>query len=126
MSRENGALDFPVPDTNKAKAEVVGSILRDLAQNEYLKESQELAADVQSATTTWLRGKDRGVKQADFAVLRDAYMPSILVECGFVTNPDEEKLLNAGDYRERIATALSSGIMQFVNHIENVARKSGD
>jgi N-acetylmuramoyl-L-alanine amidase len=126
MSRENAALDFSVSDTSKAKAEVVGSILRDLAQNEFLKESQELAADVQSATTTWLRGKDRGVKQADFAVLRNAYMPSVLVECGFVTNPDEEKLLSAGDYRERIATALSSGIMQFVTHVENTARRSGE
>jgi N-acetylmuramoyl-L-alanine amidase len=124
MSRENGALDFAVSDSNPAKAELVGSILRDLAQNEFLKESQELATQVQASTTTWLRGKDRGVKQADFVVLRNAYMPATLVECGFLTNANEERLLGAGDYRERVAIALSNGIMNFVTHLENLARYS--
>ena len=119
MSRENAALDFPVPDTNKTRAEAVSSILRDLAQNEFLKESEVLAGNLQATASTWLRGKDRGVKQADFAVLRTAYMPAVLVECGFLTNPAEEKLLGASDYRERIATALATGIMQFVTHVEN-------
>lgn len=123
MMRENGALEFPVPDTNRARADVVGSILRDLAQNEFLRESEALARDIQAQTTSWLRGRDRGVKQAGFAVLRDAYMPAVLVECGFVTNPEEEKLLSAGDYRERVATALASGITQFVNRVESNARR---
>jgi N-acetylmuramoyl-L-alanine amidase len=123
MSRENAALDFAVPDTDKARAEAVASILRDLAQNEFLKESEQLATNLQAAASTWLRGKDRGVKQADFAVLRNAYMPAVLVECGFLTNPAEEKLLGASDYRERIATALATGIMQFVAHVENQGRQ---
>jgi N-acetylmuramoyl-L-alanine amidase len=119
MSRENASLEFPVPDTNRVQAETVGSILRDLAQSEYLKQSEELAEDIQASVTSWLRSKDRGVKQADFAVLRDAYMPAVLVECGFLTNPAEEKLLGAGDYRQRIANAISTGIMDFVQHVES-------
>jgi N-acetylmuramoyl-L-alanine amidase len=122
MSRENGALAFPVPDTNKARADMVGSILRDLAQNEFLKESEDLADGIQSSVTTWLKGKDRGVKQADFVVLRNAYMPAALVECGFLTNAAEEKLLGAGDYRERIATALCGGIGQFIRAVEQQGR----
>jgi N-acetylmuramoyl-L-alanine amidase len=121
-SRENGALEFPVADTDTARADKVSGILRDLAQNEFLRESEQLASDLQSALADNLHGKDRGVKQADFAVLRNAYMPAALVECGFLTNPSEEKLLGAGDYRERIASALAAGIMQFVNQVES---KSG-
>lgn len=119
MARENAALDFDVPDTNQTRADLVGSILRDLAQNEYLKESQVLAERIQSAANLWLRGKDRGVKQADFLVLRNAYMPAVLVECGFLTNAAEEKLLGDGNYRERVATALASGLAQFVNWLEH-------
>jgi N-acetylmuramoyl-L-alanine amidase len=118
-SRENGALEFPVSDTNKASADIVSGILRDLAQNEFLRESEQLASDLQSSLADNLHGKDRGVKQADFAVLRNAYMPAALVECGFLTNPGEEKLLAAGDYRERIASALAVGIGQFVKQVES-------
>ena len=46
-------------------------------------------------------------------------MPAALVECGFLSNPGEERLLGAGDYRERIASALAAGIMQFVKQVES-------
>jgi N-acetylmuramoyl-L-alanine amidase len=122
-SRENGALEFPVVDTNKQTAEVVGGILRDLAQNEFLRESEQLASGLQSALADNLHGKDRGVKQADFAVLRNAYMPAALVECGFLTNPAEEKLLGAADYRERIAGALATGVLQFIKRVESKSER---
>jgi N-acetylmuramoyl-L-alanine amidase len=122
-SRENGALEFPVADTNKASAEAVGGILRDLAQNEFLRESEQLASGLQSALAENLHGKDRGVKQADFAVLRNAYMPAALVECGFLTNAAEEKLLAANDYRERIASALAFGVVQFVKRVESKSER---
>jgi N-acetylmuramoyl-L-alanine amidase len=122
-SRENGALEFPVADTNKASAEAVGGILRDLAQNEFLRESEQLASGLQSALAENLHGKDRGVKQADFAVLRNAYMPAALVECGFLTNAAEEKLLAANDYRERIASALAFGVAQFVKRVESKSER---
>lgn len=118
MARENSALDFTVSDTNPARAQLVSTILRDLAQNQFLRESQALAAAIQSASSTWLRGRDRGIKQADFAVLRNAYMPAVLIECGFLTNPEEEKLLAAPDYRERIATAVAQAINDFIRRYE--------
>jgi N-acetylmuramoyl-L-alanine amidase len=54
--------------------------------------------------------KNRGQKQADFAVLRDTRMPAVLIECGFMTNPEELELLKSESYRKRCARAIAFGI----------------
>ena len=54
--------------------------------------------------------KDRGVKKAPFVVLIGATMPSVLAEIGFVSNPRDEKLLNRGEQRQKIADALFKGV----------------
>ncbi|WKA55935.1 N-acetylmuramoyl-L-alanine amidase family protein [Planococcus shixiaomingii] len=54
--------------------------------------------------------KDRGQKQADFAVLRDTRMPAVLIECGFMTNLEELALLKSEAYRKRCARAIAFGI----------------
>ena len=88
-------------------------ILWNLAQNQYLKESQSLAEIIQKQMNELLDVKDRGVKQAPFRVLVGATMPAILVEVGFITNPAEEKLLRDEAYKNKLATALYRGINQF-------------
>ena len=61
-------------------------------------------------------GGDRGVRRARFSVLRAAPCPAALVECGFLSNPDEEKnILDAG-HREKIAASVTDGIMHYLNH----------
>jgi N-acetylmuramoyl-L-alanine amidase len=91
----------------------VGLILADLAQNEYLVESSELAARIQEKTVPYARVKDRGVRQANFYVLRNDFMPAVLVECGFLSNKSEEKLLRQDDHREHLAEGISRGIVEF-------------
>ena len=91
----------------------VGLILADLAQNEYLVESSELAGRIQEKTVSYARIKDRGVRQANFYVLRNNFMPAVLVECGFLSNRSEEKLLRDDDHRERLAEGISRGIAEF-------------
>jgi N-acetylmuramoyl-L-alanine amidase len=91
----------------------VGLILADLAQNEYLVESSELAARIQEKAVPYARIKDRGVRQANFYVLRNNFMPAVLVECGFLSNKSEEKLLRQLDHRERLAEGISRGIIEF-------------
>jgi len=91
----------------------VGLILADLAQNEYLVESSELAAEIQEKAVPYARIKDRGVRQANFYVLRNNFMPAVLVECGFLSNKSEEKLLRQLDHRERLAEGISRGIVEF-------------
>ena len=66
-------------------------ILWDLAQSHHLAESQRFANLIQGELNQTLQLRDRGVKQAPFRVLRGAAMPAVLVELGFLSNPDEEK-----------------------------------
>ena len=112
-ARENTA--FQSGDSSAAlnAAGDVGLILADLAQNEYLVESSELAARIQEKTVPYVRIKDRGVRQANFYVLRNNFMPAVLVECGFLSNKSEEKLLRQMDHRERLAEGISRGIIEF-------------
>jgi N-acetylmuramoyl-L-alanine amidase len=117
-ARENAALEFDLPDSSAGAADQLGLILADLAQNEYLTESSELAARVHEAVLPAARVKDRGVRQANFYVLRNNYMPAVLVECGFLSNRAEEKLLRTGEQRERFASGIAAGVEAFVQAYE--------
>jgi N-acetylmuramoyl-L-alanine amidase len=69
-----------------------------------------LAYQLQKSVTKNLDTEDRGLHRARFAVLRDATMPSVLIEAGFMSNPSEgRKIFDAG-YRKQIAKAIVDGI----------------
>lgn len=78
------------------------------------RDSFLLANIVQSSLISAVQRKDRGVKQANFAVLRDTKMPAILVECGFMTNRTELMLLMNKAYREQCARAIAFGILCYL------------
>ena len=103
-------LEKPANGKGTARADIVKSILWDLAQSEYQSESSRLAETVLDTMTQSLKIPNRGVKQAGFYVLGGAAMPAILVEIGFVTNPKEEKRLKESRYRDEIARAIVSGL----------------
>ncbi|HEX4826055.1 MAG TPA: N-acetylmuramoyl-L-alanine amidase [Candidatus Polarisedimenticolaceae bacterium] len=88
-------------------------ILWDLAQNSHLAESSKLAEAVQRSLNTLTGVKDRGVRQAPFRVLMGATMPAILVESGFISNPDEESRLKDDAYRDKIAQAVAGAVAEF-------------
>lgn len=56
--------------------------------------------------------KNRGVKTASFHVLRETKMDSVLVECGFYTNPEEAKLIRSESYRRTCAEAITKAIVE--------------
>ena len=56
---------------------------------------------------------DRGVRRADFYVLRASPVPAVLVELGFLTNPVEAALLSSGSYRQRAAEAIADGLARY-------------
>lgn len=112
-ARENAAFETEDSSTGLNVGGDVGLILADLAQNEFLVESSELAARIQEATVPQARIMDRGVRQANFYVLRNNFMPAVLVECGFLSNKSEEKLLRQFAHRERLAEGISRGIVEF-------------
>jgi N-acetylmuramoyl-L-alanine amidase len=76
------------------------------------KVSYELAQKIQRNLITSTGLRNRGVKTADFHVLRETKMDSVLVECGFYTNPEEAKLIRSEAYRRTCAEAIVKGIVQ--------------
>lgn len=88
-------------------------ILWDLAQTRHLHSSEKVAKIVQGELNEALGLTDRGVKQAPFRVLMGAAMPAILVELGYVSNPDEESKLRDPAYRDQLAAALVRAIERY-------------
>lgn len=89
-----------------------------LMQEEYLDESLLVASYIQDNFTNDLKRVNRGVKQAGFAVLHQTYMPSVLVETGFLTNNDEGAYLNSKVGQEKIATAIYNAIIKYKKHLD--------
>ncbi len=69
-----------------------------------------LAYQLQRSVTKNLGAEDRGMHRARFAVLRDATMPAVLIEAGFMSNPSEGKKIFDAGYRRQIAKAIVDGI----------------
>jgi N-acetylmuramoyl-L-alanine amidase len=89
-------------------------ILADMAQSIFLSNSSSLASMVQDRLALAFQGRpNRGVKQAGFFVLRGAYMPSVLVEVAFISNPVEENDLLSLDFRFRAAQAIVEAIVEY-------------
>ena len=109
---ENSAIRFESRPDSGLKA--MDFILRDLAMNEYVRESAQLAELVQGKVTAIHPGGDRGVQQARFAVLTTARRPAILVETGFATNKDDGAFLVSSVGQHKIATAIADGIVAYL------------
>lgn len=78
------------------------------------EERYNLALHLQEALVGKLGRIDRGVKQANLAVLRESQMPSALVEMVFISNPNEEKLLQKESFLDLAAQAIEEGISGFM------------
>ncbi|WP_409295445.1 N-acetylmuramoyl-L-alanine amidase [Peribacillus sp. SCS-26] len=75
-------------------------------------EALELAQKVQALLTAKTGLRDRGVKTADFHVLRESSMTAILLEAGFMTNKEEIKLLRSEYFRKTVAEAVVKALVQ--------------
>lgn len=74
----------------------------------------EFAAAVQSCLSC-LGLVNRGIKQGNFYVLKHTRMPAVLVELGFLSNPDEELLLGGKEFQRQAAEAIAAGIRAYQN-----------
>lgn len=77
-----------------------------------------LAYEMEKALVQNLHAEDRGVRRARFAVLRDARMPAILIEGGYMTNPTEGRKINTSAYRQQMADAITKGILTYLRITE--------
>ena len=83
------------------------------AGNTAANNSMSLAWYVQNMLIRNTKAVDRGVKRARFVVLRETRCPSILVECGFISNRNEEYLLGNANYQERLAQSIALGVYYY-------------
>ena len=110
---ENEAVRFET-GANAPRGDPLSFIINDMAQNEHLRESNDLAATIQDEIGRVHPGPSRGVKQANFAVLRTSFMPAVLIEIGFGTNAEEAAFLESRSNQQRLATAIADATERYL------------
>ncbi|MCH7589468.1 N-acetylmuramoyl-L-alanine amidase [PVC group bacterium] len=112
---ENQSFDLKQEEKEGLLASSKGTeqIVKELKFTEFRKESIDMAASIQKELARVVKTKNRGVKSANFYVLRKVNSPSVLVEVGFLTNPGEERKLATKSYRKIVAQAIYRGIMNY-------------
>ncbi len=101
-------------DPNSPESYIIFSLM----QNLYFEQSINMAALVQDQFRERAQRKDRGVKQQGLLVLARTSMPGILIETGFITNPDEEKYLMSEEGQDLIASAIFRAFRDYRKIIE--------
>ena len=115
---ENSVIELE-EDTDKG--DYIQQILTDMANNEFLTESQDMSiliAESFEKSLTKTKKLHTGVGQANFWVLNGAYMPSVLVESCFISNPGEEKLLKNKKFQKKLGVAIADAVIQFKDKYE--------
>lgn len=102
MLEEDYDTNYEGFDPNSPESHIMFSMY----QNAYLGQSLNLAGLMQDQFTNRVGRHNRGVKQAGFWVLHKVAMPSILIEAGFISNPEEEKYLNSEEGQTYMASAM--------------------
>lgn len=89
----------------------------EMAQARHLAPSADLAAFVSDELGRRVPLSPRPVREAPFRVLAGANMPAILVETGFISNPDQELRMTQPDFQALVAEAVAAGVIRFRNHL---------
>ncbi len=95
------------------KDEVLASVLLDLSSTASLKASLSVGDHVLRSMGGISRLHQKHVQQAGFMVLKSPDIPSILVETGFISNPDESRRLKTPQYQKQMAQSISQGITRY-------------
>ena len=90
-------------------------IMFEFMQNANMERSVELARMIQNSVCSSAGRIDKGVHQAGFLVLRESYMPSCLIELGFITAADEEEYLNSPAGIDAMAKGIYNAFVQYKN-----------
>ncbi|MEW6097396.1 MAG: N-acetylmuramoyl-L-alanine amidase [bacterium] len=110
---ENKVLDLEEEKIPSKEIDYTQLILGGLAQQEFIDESIELAGIIQNTVCERLQLEDRGIKSAFFWVIKDAMMPAVLIETGFISNPYEAEKLNSEDFKDKMAQAICEAIVEY-------------
>jgi len=114
--RENRASQF-----YHYEDDILNQIIADLEESASISFSLDFADIIQKKLVQHTGLDNRGIKQAPFIVLKGLNMAGVLIEVGFISNPNEEKLLKTPEFREKVAQALSEAVKEYVSNIpENI------
>lgn len=117
MKRENKVIR-PNASNKQKKLSQKDLLIYELANSAYISSSERLAGMISQQFSERAQRRSRGVKQARFVVLYHASMPALLVETGFITNPNEAQYL-ASDYGQNIiASAIFRAIRNYKEQID--------
>lgn len=116
----------PNSSNEKLRFELMGDKIGNKLPEHYLlnatiiRQSKKLAKFIADSIrrNNGINVKIRGVKQADFVVLRGVLMPAVLIELGFITNPKDRKNLQSSTYKKRLMHAIAQGIESFISNYE--------
>jgi N-acetylmuramoyl-L-alanine amidase len=109
---ENASVRFET-GAHVDKQDPLAFIINDMAENEHLRESSDLASVIQRRLSMRRPGTDRGVKQGPFRVLVTSYMPAVLVELGFASNTDDAADLVDPLAQQKMAEAIASATVDY-------------
>lgn len=113
---ENNSSEFEKKIEEESQDQIM-MILWDMAQAAFLKQSSQLAEDIQIELNKLLGTANRGVKQAPFKVLTGVACPAVLVEVAFISNPEEEAKLKDEDFQWSVAQALYQGLLNYLRKL---------
>ncbi len=113
--RENSVVKF---EKNKGRDYMYNSgseadIIYEIMQERDMRQSVAFAKIVQRQMVSYAGRNDKGVRQANLAVLRLTYMPSVLVEVGYISTPEEEDFLMSDAGRNKMAMAIYKAIVEY-------------
>jgi len=125
MERESQVFELENDPDRYAGYDQSALITKVLAQSSYMSHSQMLASLIQNEFDRRPDNVNRGVKQAGFYVLWSAYMPAVLVELGFLTNPREASWMRSVEGQKEIADAIVRAIEAFeTSYVSAIGDKS--
>lgn len=96
-------------------------IMFEFIQDKNMKQSVQLAQLIQEQFRKTARRNDRGVRQAGFLVLDATSMPSVLIELGYISTPDEERYLNSQDGVSELSRSIYNAILEYKQHQPGVS-----
>jgi N-acetylmuramoyl-L-alanine amidase len=102
--------------SSNAGGEIIGASRKTGNRND--QKNMLLAFELQKSLMHHLNVEDRGVRRARFEVLRDAEMPAVLIEGGFMSNPADARRIYDANFRQQMAQAIVAGVLAYKGKVE--------
>lgn len=119
LKEDNYSSNYDGFDPNSQQSFIIFSMF----QNAFVDQSIVLATNIQQKFANTVEFKDRGVKKAGFLVLYKTYMPSVLIETGFLSNTEEEKFLTSDSGQDEYANSIYNAFANYKKQVEVVVPK---